>query len=441
MRLEDAEDLWLACVMQAPTYADHSLVTEEHLGPRAKMILEAVRAVVEQGWPMVAPEQVQAHTHVELRTIARRMDAIDAPTTIAAAERELIDAWAAEQYRIALVDAADMVRKDGREAAQAHVAEAEARLQAHSSGIHWRTAGEAARALIARIRANLAADNSNLLGSGFAAIDKAVRHWHPKRVTTIGGWTNEGKSTLTLQLLTGIALQGMDLRSRTGSALISLEDEPEITSARQLAMLVDAIEAVVRMDNDDVTTADVQLFEQVAADTLDDLPMDIVYAAGWNVDRVCYAIQDAARRGARVVAVDYLQCFETSGERRVELANFARRMKAAAVAVGVHLIIVSQLARPEGRAPRKVRPSMYMFKESGDIENITENALLVWRPQKDKDLAVERAQAIVDKVKDGRPGTVELGFDTERHMFTLEPPDEAATGQREFGSGGYSDDG
>ena len=52
---------------------------------------------------------------------------------------------------------------------------------------------------------------------------------------------------------------------------------------------------------------------------------------------------------------------------------------------------------------------------------------------------MERAQLIFDKVKDGRPGVVELGFDVPRHMFTVEPPDEAATGQREVGEGGWPD--
>ena len=437
MKLDNAEDLWLVCVMQAPTYAEHSLVTEEHLSPRARNILAAIKDVVEQGWPMVAPEQVQ--THEDLRTIPRRMDSVDAPSTIAAAERELIKAWAASQYRAALLEAAELAQTEGREAAQAHVQDAEQRLQAHSSGLHWRSAGEAARSFISRLRRRMNDDGSDVLGSGFEAIDRAVRNWKPKRMTVLGGYTNEWKSTLALQLLTGIALTEMENPKRSGivGALISMEDEEEIPASRQLAMLTEVIEAVVRMDNDEVTPADLQLLEQVATDTLDDLPMDIVYAAGWGVDRVCYAIQDAARRGARVVVVDYLQCFETSADRRVELANFARRMKAAAVSVGVHLILVSQLVRPKDGSPRKARPSMFQFKESGDIENITENAILVWRPQKDKDLSVERAQAIIDKVKDGRPGTVDLGFDVERHMFTLEPPDEAATGQREIGGGGY----
>lgn len=430
MRLEDAEDLWLACVCQAPAYADHSLVTPDHLTPRARTILDDIKRVVADGWPMVTSDQLSAGP---LRTIPRRMETIDAPSTIAAAERELIKAWAKERYYYALRSASEVCREHGIEAARTELAEEEEKLQAQTAGIHWRTAGESARSYVQRVRQRTTGDSGTLLGSGFPAIDKALRHWPPKGVTTLGGWTNEGKSTLGLQLLTGLAV------NRTPTALISLEDPTEIASARQFAMLVKEIEAVVRMDSDESTPADLALLEAVARDVLDALPMEMTYGAGWSVEQVCYAVQDAARRGARVVGVDYLQCFETlKGEdRRVVLGNAARKIKAASVHVGVHLLLYSQLVRPEGRAARKCRPSMYMFKETGDVENMTDNAMLVWRPEKDKDLTIERAVVLLDKLKEGKAGTVDLGFDTERHMFTLESPSEARTGQREIGDGGW----
>src|SRR5690606_28930515 len=106
MKIEDAEDIWLCCVMQAPAFADSSLVTEEHLSPRAKTILaEIVRLHRDERWPMISPDQIKTKTPA-IRTIPQRFDTLDAASTIRQAETELVEAWGNEQYHRALREAA-----------------------------------------------------------------------------------------------------------------------------------------------------------------------------------------------------------------------------------------------------------------------------------------------------------------------------------------------
>ena len=423
MRLTDAEDLWLACVCQAPKYAEHSRVTPDHLSARAAAILEKVKQVASAGWPMVTGEQLKEASAPDLRTIPRRLEIVDAPATIEMAEAALIDAWATDRYAEVHREAAKIVAKEGRDAGATWFTQELQQLEALAAGVRWQTPKEIADALFAAIRRELRGEGPPRLESGLTDIDFAVRYWRPSRMTALGGWPSQGKSTLALQLLTGLALRG------TPTAMINLEDENEIPIRRQLAMLTDEIAAVQRLSQDEATEKDVHTFEQLAEQVLAKLPMHVVHAPGWPVEKVCHAIQDAVRRyGAKVISVDYLQCFNTVRRRSEELGNKARALKAAAAQVGAHLILVSQLVRPEGRDARKTVPSMFMLKESGDIENVTEYCLLVHRPQKGDDVSVEAARVIVDKGKDSGTGVIGIGWDTVRNVFTLASPDRGRGG-------------
>lgn len=427
MRLADAEDLWLACVMQTPAYADHSIVTDDQLSPRGRLILEGIRTVHKQGWPHVLPDQIEG---VDLRTIPRRMESIDAKTTLPAAEKALLDAWANARCYESLLAAADVCTTRGRDAAIVCFFDALQVLQSRSSALHWKRPADVAREVLARIRRALQESGPlQGIGSGLSAVDIACRFYPPARLTTIGGTTGAGKSTLALSLLTGMAIQGHP------TAMISLEDEVTIMAKRQVAMVTQQAEAVRRFLADEATPADLDLLDLIV-DTALEVPMEILHLPGGSSEQVCHAVHDAARRGAQVVGVDYLQCFDTDPreKRSVGLARAARQVKAAGAQVGVHTMLVSQLRRPQDGNLRS-RPTMTMFKETGDIENITEYALLVWRPERGKNVDVETAHVIVDKAKDGAPGIIDLGWDTSRSLFTVEPPSEAATGQRPIDAG------
>lgn len=409
MRIEDAEDLWLACVCQSPRYADHSRVTEEHLSPRGRSILDAIRRVVAEGYPVVHPSQLERCG--DLRTIERRVDQVDAESTIELAEKHLLRAWSDAEYAKALQEASKMVAAEGRVAAETHLERRIQAIDASGQALHWDTPYDVAQAMLGEKSAQLRnPDLDPPAVSGFAEIDRLVRSWPRRRMTVIGGFTNHGKSTLTLQILVGLARRGMSV------AMIGLEDEPEIPVQRMLRFLgrsPQAVDSLVSAPKERAIAEITRESERV----LKALPMRLSYIPGADASQVAHAITDASRRwGARVIAVDYLQTVRTRKDRRVELGEAAGLWKAAAAKVGSHLILVSQLHRPHGENPV---PNARMFKESGDIENAAEYALLIHRPNKGsgdhKDF--EPAQIICDKAKDGPTGALDVDFDLRRHVF------------------------
>lgn len=421
MRHEDAEDLWLACIMQAPAYSKHSRVSKDHLSSRGQRILAEIERVARDGWSIVDPSQLKGCAQ-HLGTIPRRLDHVDAPSTIEQAETALIDAWTKVHYAKILRDAADTCLEEGIEVAEAKRMEGFAEIEAHTAGMHWVTAGEAARELLGNLQRGMKdAKRSHFHNSGLVALDEAVKWWQPARMTVMGSYTSQGKSTITIQILTGLAIR------ETKVAYISLEDAPSIVSKRMVVSRIDEIAHAVEIANDSPSPdALVALIDLIQGSNeyvggLDTLPFDILYRKRFTIDWVCYAIQDAARRGAKVVAVDYLQCLKDKRFKRTEfLSECVSRMKSAACEVGVHLILVSQVTRPEDKA-KPARPTMYMLKETGDIENEAEYVVLPYRDEKGKEGDYEVASVFIDKAKDGRaPIKINARWDTKRNDFSIE---------------------
>ena len=421
MRHEDAEDLWLACIMQAPAYSKHSRVSKDHLSSRGQRILAEIERVARDGWSIVDPSQLKGCAQ-HLGTIPRRLDHVDAPSTIEQAETALIDAWTKVHYAKILRDAADTCLEEGIEVAEAKRMEGFAEIEAHTAGMHWVTAGEAARELLGNLQRGMKdAKRSHFHNSGLVALDEAVKWWQPARMTVMGSYTSQGKSTITIQILTGLAIR------ETKVAYISLEDAPSIVSKRMVVSRIDEIAHAVEIANDSPSPdALVALIDLIQGSNeyvggLDTLPFDILYRKRFTIDWVCYAIQDAARRGAKVVAVDYLQCLKDKRFKRTEfLSECVSRMKSAACEVGVHIILVSQVTRPEDKA-KPARPTMYMLKETGDIENEAEYVVLPYRDEKGKEGDYEVASVFIDKAKDGRaPIKINARWDTKRNDFSIE---------------------
>lgn len=414
----NAEDLWLSCIMHAPAYADHSLVTEEHLSPRARKVLGAIKAQAGQGYTLIQPDQLGLD-EAALCSIPRRWGTIDAATTITEAEQLLIESWCTVQTEAVYKRCAEITRTDGRERAALYHADAIAKLGANASGIHWETPFEVAEGFLLAEERKLYGEGPPPIVTMFERLDDMVGNWAPKHETVIAGYTNDGKSTLAVTLLTGMALRD------TPCAYLSLEDESKIPVKRQMTIVEEDLAVVARLASRRLTADDIRVLRRLAHDHMRGWPFKLVHAIGWGIERVCFAIQDAVRRfGCKVVCVDYLQAFQTTGDRRQQLGQYAARMKAAAAHVGAHLILVSQIVRPSEGNARLARPNMFMLKESGDIENGAENVVLAWRMQKGMDVAFEDARLILDKSKDGGTGEIPVSWDTTRHYFCRTAPNQ-----------------
>lgn len=452
--LNTAEDLWLATVCQAPKYLDHSRVSDVHLSARARVIKATVQRGVAEGFGQVdksyltgeaamqvalafanrkrrpKQEPITEASLPDLGSIPQRLRIVEQAATIEYAEDVLIKAWAKDRLAACYEEAARLVRSHGPDHATAWMAEKQDRLRALSAGVHWVTVGEASRKVIATMKQRLA-DGENegrLLGTNFALLDRMTRNWAAGRCTFFGGWSGHGKSTMMTE-----CLQNLATISNVRTALISLEDAVELTAERQLAWIQEDLDLAARLSTGQPATRsfadgyrpeDVQIYELDAMSVLRDCQMVIVYGVGWPLDSVCHAVQDAVRRGARVVAVDYLQAIPMPPgyDKNAWHDICARRIKAAGTSLGAHVCIGVQLNRPEGKDERKCRPNRFMGDYAAVAEQIADNYFLCWRFQKGRAFTagqpqIEHAKLIADKLKEGEIGDIDLAWDQIRHMF------------------------
>lgn len=413
MKREDAEDLWLAALIQAPAYMDHCLVRSRHLSGRGRHVLAKITDLYEAG-----------HDTLDIGLLALRDDALrsipvrlGSPPTrerLEEAEKQIVSDWARSAYAAALRKAAEVAEREGPEAADASLWESQAKIRAESTGIEWRTAAMAVQAWLMGKRAWLERYTNGELGSGFGSVDHYAGYWGPKRCSLIQGYTGDGKSTFTLQILDGLAISGKRVH------YISLEDEDTILGGRLVAMHIDDVAALLRLDQCDYGPAEIAAAEALLREGLEKLPLSYVHRPEWTVEQTCAGIVDAGRKGSRVIAVDYIQKQLRRGDDPAKCLEInANAMKTAASSVGAHLILVSQIVRPEGtkRAREDLPPPNLFSAKGGGVETAAETIFCPFRRNKDKQPGMEKAEVIVPKVKDGPTTTLPFWWDTDRHIY------------------------
>ncbi len=126
-----------------------------------------------------------------------------------------------------------------------------------------------------------------------------------------------------------------------------------------------------------------------------------------------------------VVIIDYLQLIRTSKKhenRNQEIAEISARLKQLAIEHDVAMVIVSQLSRAvESREDH--RPRMSDLRDSGCLESDADVVIMLYRPayyDKAGKLPIDeryRAEAIIDKNRNGKTGVAQLMFFEEAATF------------------------
>ena len=155
-------------------------------------------------------------------------------------------------------------------------------------------------------------------------------------------------------------------------------------------------------------------------------PLFVDDRPGLNVNQIRASARRMARRGARLIVIDYLQLMGSSGSARAEnreqeVAAISRGLKAIARELNVPVVCMSQLNRmPETRADN--RPRMSDLRESGSIEQDADVVVLLHRDDyyKKSDpqyVHTNITEAILAKQRNGATGTVEMTFDGPHVRF------------------------
>lgn len=155
-----------------------------------------------------------------------------------------------------------------------------------------------------------------------------------------------------------------------------------------------------------------------AASKLSALNFDCIDAGGMTV-RDIQAV--ALNKRYQVVLVDYLQLVLDSGKGRYEqVTNISQGLHTMARSNGITVIALAQLRRPEKENGKLKPPTMADFRESGQIEQDADVAMLLW-PSDPNDNRSRRILK-VGKNKEGDRLRIELDFDGATQTLTPAEP-------------------
>lgn len=219
----------------------------------------------------------------------------------------------------------------------------------------------------------------------------------------LGGYPSAGKTLLSLQFALGMAE-----KYRVG--FFSLETSPAKLSDRIISHL-----AKVPLQQIKTRQLDKEAWSALtrACARLYELQLDLIDAGGMTV-RDIRAV--ALNRRYDVIFVDYLQLVNARGKNRYEeVTSISLGLHELARANGIAVIALAQLSRPEqtkagrGGEVKLVQPTMSSFRESGQIEQDADVALLLY-PSNPNDNRGSRMLKI-GKNKEGERDRIELDFD------------------------------
>ncbi len=224
------------------------------------------------------------------------------------------------------------------------------------------SAQDAAKAFLER---QAKAQAPEYLKWGIDELDKAL-YVELGDFIVIGGYPSAGKTLLSLQFAERLAK-----KYRVG--YFSLETNPQKLSDRLMAHLSRIpLHHIKKRELDD---GEMEAITN-GASKLSALKFDSIGAAGMTV-RDIQAV--TLNKRYDIIFVDYLQLIVANGKNRYEeVTNISKDLHTMAQARGVTVIALAQLSRPEKSAGKPQPPSMSSFRESGQIEQDADVAILLW---------------------------------------------------------------
>lgn len=202
---------------------------------------------------------------------------------------------------------------------------------------------------------------------GLAAI---LSHWRPGEVTVLATLPGMGKTTLGVQIASQVAKKGHRV-------LIGSKEMTADSLIRR--MLAQESETNPYFWPNSDTTERRHLME--SADRLAGLDLHIADRPGFEFDEYARFYASLNRvKPVRFVVLDYLQLFAGQGENRNNaIGGVARQLKIHALQRGYHLLLLSQLNREAAKEWQAGRPPrMDMLRDSGEVEQHTDNVLSPW---------------------------------------------------------------
>lgn len=294
------------------------------------------------------------------------------------------------------------------------------------------------------------------LSTGFPTLDKMMMGMRDGNLHIIAARPGMGKSALGLQIADYVASElrthSASTGERGGVVMISLEMSAEDQASRMISYRAGVpLETILRGEHEQYVDALLQ-----ARNTIVDMPLIIEDVPGMRMPEITLKVRSAERRLGRVrlIVIDHMHIVRadesdvrTSGTWAVgQISNALKRM---AKEFDCPVVALAQLSRQvEGREDK--RPTLADLRYAGEIEQDADVVAFIYREEyylnqqgrperkpsesqtafdnrcNDDDTrrarARGRAEIILAKVRQGKSGTVHMGWNGATTSFHSDTP-------------------
>lgn len=262
--------------------------------------------------------------------------------------------------------------------------------------------------------------NNKGISSGFPSLDEITGGWHDGDLIVVGARPAVGKTAFGLNVAVNVAMN-----MKMPVMFYSLEMSTEYIAKRLLYSHTNAEGNVAER----ISNLDKSEWEH-----LEKRLLRLAKAPVYINDTRCLSISDFCEKtpkhlsetGVKLIIIDMLQLMrgwpEDYGRRVHEVNHIVQTLKETAVALGVPIIVLTQLNRLMRKDHNAhVKPAIKDIRETTAVEEYADMVILLDRPS-EEEIAIDpedegKAEFIVAVNKHGRAGLVPMRFDKDSLSF------------------------
>ena len=256
----------------------------------------------------------------------------------------------------------------------------------------------------------LVKSGNNIIKFGMPALDLAAGGMTRKEITVLGGRPGHGKTTLIVNIIRSLVEQN-------NKVMIFNREMSNPEMIRKLIVMEGDNLSYTKIRKGDLNGS-TELFNE-ATDRVSNKYKDKLLMFD-DVRTLDEAMVEISRHKPDVIIDDYIQLISMSDkkERRHQIEEIVQDYKWVCKKENCSAILVSQLNR-EIEKRYEPRPRLSDYSESGVIEQTAECALFVWYGYvfDDEEYSPYKSEIISAKVRYGRVGTTEVGFNGDRCSY------------------------
>lgn len=244
--------------------------------------------------------------------------------------------------------------------------------------------------------------------TGIAKLDEYTGGLPSGEMTLVAARPGDGKTALVMQVMEHIGLHHAE-----PSGLFSIEMNGRSLVTRMVVSRTGLPSVALRKG--ELTQKQIKQRDAALAD-IAQLPIYIEDSSVLTIPMMERTARAWFKAGIRFFALDYLQLMSagkqsSSDTRSSFVGESARALKRIAKELDVPFLVLAQLNRESVKGKRK--PTSADLKESGDIEQVADNIILI-NPDRENPPYVD---LILDKWRNGPKGIISVQFDSSRTRF------------------------